>query len=846
MTAKQADILQVLSPLSGWSATLEDNPDEVFRGRLLGDGASIDPVRGEVYAPVDGVVLTLPDSCHAVNLRSDFGAELLVHVGVDTVALAGEGFTAHVAAGERVQAGQLLLSFDLDSVLRGARSLRTPVLLLQSDEFRLDGEIAKGLLEHGAPLFRVVREEVQEKPAETSDPGSRHSREVLVGLEHGIHARPAALLVEALKALDASVSVVTGTGTPVDARSPVALMSLGIDRGDRVEVIAHGPAAEAAVEAVCERLQPLDSALAAKVDKPAPVQAPPPADGAVIRAKSASPGLGIGPSLVLADFEPVYDRAPGDEDEERALLDGALSRVREHLDGLAAQDPGTGAEIAAAHLALLDDPLLTRGSEQSLQQGLSAPAAWRQSVDQAISTLRQANDRRMLERIDDLEDINLRVQRVLAGHGPGAAVELTHECILLAENLLPSQLLELDQGRIRGICLAAGGATSHVALLAGSLNIPMLVAAGSGILSIEDGSALQMDAELGELYVRPDEDAAVAFAARVENDRALQQAELAEAERECRTKDGVLIHVHANIASAEDAREAVRSGAEGCGLFRTEFVFMDRGQAPSLDEQRQIYQDVSDAMAGKPLVVRTLDVGGDKPIAYLDQPDEENPALGIRGIRLCQRNPELLRSQLSALLQVERPTALQIMVPMISSVHEVRDVRGVLDQLQADSAPGCDIELGVMIETPAAALIADHLAQQVDFFSIGTNDLAQYTLCMDRGEPALAGRLDVLHPAVLQLISRTVDSAATAGIPVAVCGNAAADMLAAPVLIGLGVRELSMPRNRIPRQKARMREWSVEHCSELAQQALARASAREVRALARSFVMAHSAPEESK
>lgn len=842
MTTGKADVLQVLSPLSGWSATLDDNPDDVFRGRLLGDGASVDPLLGEVRAPADGIVLTVPESRHAVNLRSDFGAEFLIHIGVDTVSLAGEGFFAHVAAGERVQAGQLLLSFDLDTVLRGSRSLRTPVLLLQSDDFRLEGPIAQGPVEQGAPLFNVVRVAGAAKPSETRAPGERHARQVIVGLEHGIHARPAALLRESLKSLDASVHLVTGADNTADGRSPVALMSLNINRGDRVDVVAEGPDAAVALEAVCESLQPME--YEDVVEEAAPkAQHVPPQDGSVIRAQPASPGLGSGPSLRLKPFEPLLARPAGSEQEERELLDAALFKVRKHLKTLSRQEPGTGAEIAAAHLALLDDPLVTDTAGQLLEAGSSAPAAWRQAIDRAVNTLRQADDRRMLERVDDLEDINLRVQRVLAGHGPGAAPDIPHECILLADNLLPSQLLELEHGRVRGVCLAAGGATSHVALLAGSLSMPMMVAAGEQIMAIDDGSLLHMDAELGELHVRPDAAAVAAFALRMESDRASQEVELAEAMRECRTTDDVHIHVLANVASAEDAKAAVQAGAEGCGLLRTEFVFMDRGRPPGAEEQRQVYQAVSDAMADRPLVVRTLDAGGDKPIAYLDQPEEENPALGIRGIRLCQQNPELLRTQLMALLQVERPASLQVMVPMISSVHEILEVREMLNELQADEGAGCDIELGIMIETPAAALIAGHLATLVDFFSIGTNDLAQYTLCMDRGEPALAGRLDVLHPAVLELIRSTVAAADAAGIPVAVCGGAAADMLAAPVLLGLGVRELSMPRNRIPRQKARMRLLSIEQCSSLAQQALELHSARDVRTLARSFVMAQANPE---
>ena len=431
--------------------------------------------------------------------------------------------------------------------------------------------------------------------------------------------------------------------------------------------------------------------------------------------------------------------------------------------------------------------------------------------------------------------MNLRVQRALAGFDPEEVPELPEQSVLIAENLLPSQLLELDHNRIAGICTAAGGTTSHVAILAISLEIPMLVAAGDRVLGIEKGDELLLDAEFGELTVRPDKTGADRFEQRIRDDNCRRLAEQATATDECHTKDGVRIHFHANLASAQDAVAAVRAGAEGCGLLRTEFVFMGRAQAPDANQQLDIYQEISDTLQHRPLVVRTLDAGGDKPISYLDQLDEENPALGVRGIRLSLNNQMMLEAQLEALLRLKRPTPLQVMIPMVTSVHEVIEVREIISSLCLSSALENTIRLGIMIETPAAALIADRLASLVDFFSIGTNYLTQYTLSMDRGEPRLAARLDTLHPAVLELIRMTADAAKQAGIPVAVCGGAAGDMMIAPVLLGLGIRELSMPQSLIARQKARLRELSITDCISLADSALAMSSARDVRVMMREF-----------
>jgi phosphocarrier protein FPr/phosphocarrier protein len=523
------------------------------------------------------------------------------------------------------------------------------------------------------------------------------------------------------------------------------------------------------------------------------------------------------------------------EDEQAALAE-AIGKVREHLQAQAATG-GTVAEIAHAHLALLTDPTVTDGAKLHLARGLTAAAAWRQAIREAVTALLKVDDPRVRERADDLEDINLRVQRALAGEDPAQMLAVPDGAVLVAENLLPSQLLEVDRERLAGICLAAGGATSHVAILAISLQIPMLVAAGERVLAIEADSELLVDADLGELHVCPPAEAAGRFAHRIEEARQRRGVEAQNACQPCLTTDGVRIHFLANIGSADDARAAVEAGAEGCGLLRTEFVFMQRDRAPGVDDQLRIYREISAALGDRPLVIRTLDAGGDKPIPYIHQAPEENPALGVRGIRLGLAHPDLLEAQLRALSQLGHAQPVQVMLPMVSSLHEVEWVKAVLARV-GQSGEQAALKLGVMIETPAAALIAEQLAETVDFFSIGTNDLTQYTLCVDRGEPSLARHFDALHPAVLRLIRRTVEAANRAGIPVAVCGGAAGDPLAAPLLLGLGVRELSMPASLIARQKARLREVSVGQCEQVAASALEQGSAEAVRGMLRKFLLA--------
>lgn len=844
--------VQVLSPLKGWCASLEDNPDPVFSGRMLGDGVSIDPLVGELRAPFDAEVLTVPESAHAVNLRAGNGAELLVHIGVDTVNLAGEGFEALVAPGDLVSAGQVLVRFDLDHLLRHAASLRTPVLLLKSDRYDVAGVPSEGPVDFGDPLFEIVMLEDAPQAAEQElavSAGQEISRTVIVGLEHGIHARPAALLAAAVRELTARVSCRKGDDQ-ANALSPVALMSLGVSHGDVVTVAAEGSQAEAALEAFISLLDPRDageSPVEPPVSSPAPdkEQVNPPGDGSVLKAQPASPGLAAGQAHLLTARKFSEHQVAGSPGQERNRLEQALDAVRAHLEKLAADEGDSGqrvgTEIAAAHRALMDDPLLLGAAQDAIQSGQSAEAAWRSATESAARALQRLEDPRLRERADDMEDIDLRVQRTLAGEAPGTGPDLPEQAILVADNLLPSQLLEIDRANLEGVVLAGGGATSHVAILAMSLGIPLMVAAGPSILAIENGADLLLDADLGELHVRPDADTAASFQRRLKQDAKHRANELGMASESCVTRDGERIHVLANIASAADAAAAVERGAEGCGLLRTEFLYMGRADAPNAEEQRAIYQAVADALGDRPLVVRTLDAGGDKPVAYLDQPAEENPALGVRGIRLALANPELLREQLQALMAVRHPVPLKVMIPMVTSVAEVKAVRELLGELGWTPGDPAAIRLGVMIETPAAALVADRLAGLVDFFSIGTNDLAQYTLCMDRGEPRLANDLDVLHPAVLMLIAQAARSANDAGIGLAVCGGAAGDALAAPLLLGLGIRELSMPGGLVPRQKARLRNLEISRCAVLAEQALGLQSTAEVRRLVQDRLAADTA-----
>jgi phosphoenolpyruvate-protein phosphotransferase len=874
--------LILVAPLAGWSTPLEEAPDAVFAGRMLGDGLAIDPIGSTLYAPCDGELIAVPASRHAITLRTPAGAEILLHVGIDTVALAGEGFELHVQQGQRVRAGDRLLSFDIDLLARRARSLLTPVIVLEGAGFKVARRNENRELNVGDLLMELLTAEEVEAPANVpagparagvmtrgrdpaGRPGAVLSRRVLVSLEHGIHARPAALLAGAVKTLAADVTLLA-RGREASARSTVALMTLGVRKGDEVEIRASGPDAAAAlsaaegalrsergatphapVSAPTNSTQPNRPDLRGSTANPnqptalgmAPAHNPAPApdpglprEDNFLRGAIASRGLAVGRTVTLSRPEvSVHENGAG-VSHENAELDRARSEVKARLKAAAGSGPDATREIIGAHLELLDDPELVAGARISIENGRSAGYAWRQVIRATVDALRGLGDARMAERVDDLLDLESQVLAALSAEDRALPHELPAGTVLIAKDLLPSQLVALGPSRLAGICMAAGGPTSHVAILAAAMGIPALVAMGPGILALSDGTAVVLDAERGFLRVNPDREQLASVEGELGRRRERRAMEEAAAQREGRTADGTRIEVLANVGSVAEAEAAIRNGAEGCGLLRTEFLFLERQSPPDEAEQTAEYQRIATALGGRPLTLRTLDIGGDKPIPYLPLPHEDNPALGLRGVRTSLWRPDLLRVQLRAALAIQPETQARILLPMITDPAEIRTVRSMLDEERRGMGRTTPIEVGVMIETPAAALMADRIAAVADFLSIGTNDLTQYTLAMDRGHPELASRLDALHPAVLRLIARTAGAALSYGRRVAVCGGLASDPTAAPILIGLGVHELSVVPSFIPQLKTLISGLSLDTCRELARQALELETAEAVRALA--------------
>jgi phosphoenolpyruvate-protein phosphotransferase len=822
--------LKIMAPLTGWCAILDEVPDPVFATRMLGDGLAIDPTTGVLIAPCAGEIITLPASGHAVSIRTAQGIDVLIHIGIDTVELQGRGFEARVRPGALVRAGDELIRFDLDAVARGAKSLMTPIVIVPIDGVTIGHRRREGPVSAGDVLFEIGGAPIKSSGAANN----AISQTLTISLRQGLHARPAALLAHRAKPFDAAVTL-AAHGRSANARSVVEVMALGVRRGDEVTICASGndaPQAVASVVAGIEEAMKTESVAAHGATKQAATSPPPvPGRSDVLAGVSAVAGFQVGRATRIERRKIEVAEPGANSSHETAELARALANVRLRLQRVAATGGATRRDIIEAHLEFLSDPSLLDTAHEFIAAGKSAGFAWRSAIQRSIAALEALDDAHLRQRADDLLDVEGHVLLALAGEARPMTMPLPENAVLIADDLLPSELTALDGAKLAAICLSGGGATSHVAILAAAMEVPMLVGLGAGLREIADGTLVIVDADGGQLRTAPTAQQIELARASVESRRLKRAALRAAAQTECRALDGTRVEVFANVGNITDAAAAAANGAEGCGLLRTEFLFIDRETAPSEEEQLDAYQGIANALGDVPLILRLMDVGGDKPLPYLPLAAEENPALGMRGVRTALARPDLMRVQLRAALRVVPFGKVRLLIPMVTDSAEIRAVRNIVDDLTRELRRPGRIELGAMIETPAAALMAAELAREIDFLSIGSNDLTQYTLAMDRGHPELARRTDALHPAVLKLVAAAANAGVAAGKLVAICGGVAADSQAVPILLGLGLRELSVVPAAIPGIKRQIRGLRILECRELALRCVELASAGEVRAL---------------
>ncbi|HEY5705040.1 MAG TPA: phosphoenolpyruvate--protein phosphotransferase [Terrimicrobiaceae bacterium] len=677
--------------------------------------------------------------------------------------------------------------------------------------------------------------EVGEEPLEAAapPPGAHHVDVKIVG-SAGMHARPATMFADIAGQFESDIRVQYGTKIQ-NGKSMAALLKLGTPGGDTIRIIASGPDAEPALKALKEAV---DSGLGDVEEvKEAITEADkwvPESTGHALAGVSASPGVAIGPICQFQTTHIIVEDKPKDVASEELALKQAIATANEQISEIYEQvKKQSGKEKAAifrAHLALLNDAEIYVEVCTQIEAGHSAAWSWQQAIERRSVELKQIENARLAERAADLHDIGQRVLRLLAGAEQSAPHLPDESVILVADDLTPSDTAQLDPKRILGLCTASGGPTAHTAIIARSLNIPCVVGSGAAVLELKSGTVCVLDGAAGKLYIEPspaDIESAKRFQVDLESRR---NEEYSTRYEPAVLVDGHRVEVVGNIGKAAEAAAAVEAGAEGIGLMRTEFLFLDRDTPPSEDEQFEAYSEMTRALHGLPLILRTLDIGGDKIASYVSLPKEENPFLGVRGIRLCLRQPGIFLPQLRAIYRASTTGPIKVMFPMISTLEDLIAAKEIAEQVRKELGVP-PIEIGIMIEVPSTVLMAPELAKEVDFFSVGTNDLTQYTLAMDRMHAALAKNVDGLHPAILRLIDMTVRAAKGAGKWVGVCGGVAGDPIGAAILTGLGVAELSMSLPSVAAVKASLRKIKLTDAQNLARRALACSTASEVRQL---------------
>lgn len=547
--------------------------------------------------------------------------------------------------------------------------------------------------------------------------------------------------------------------------------------------------------------------------------------------KGVSEGLAMAQIHLFTPKLPEISRQPAaDAEAEVAKLEKTLAAAEEELRGLyetAKEKMGEQeAEIFDAHLTILGDEYSVREPiiQRIREQKQNAAAAITDQFDELAQMFRSLGDELMAERAADAEDLKQQLLRICLGCGRQDLSVLPGDVIVLAEELTPSDTVRMDTAHVKGIATRLGGATAHSAIIARTLGIPAAAGIDGWQTEALNGHMAILDGADGTLTVDPTDEETACYQSR--KAQADCEAQALEAFRTCpsQTKDGAALEICANIGTPQEAQQAMKYGADGVGLFRSEFLFMDRDALPTEDEQFEAYRTAAQTMVGKPLIIRTLDVGGDKKLPTLELPHEDNPFLGFRAIRMTLSHPEIFRPQLRAILRAAAYGDVRVMFPMIGSMDQLREAKALLREqeqtLQAEGVPTGPVKVGMMVEIPAAAVLAEEFAKEVDFFSIGTNDLTQYTLAVERGNAAVAHLYAPEHPAVLRLIAMTAQAAAERHIPCGMCGEAAGDPKLAPAFVGMGVNELSMSPRRVPAVRKLLSGLTMDECRQAAEKLL--------------------------
>jgi phosphocarrier protein FPr len=636
---------------------------------------------------------------------------------------------------------------------------------------------------------------------------------------HGLHARPAASIVGAMAKFESDI-LLERAGTQVNAKSLNSIAKLGVKLNDEIRILVSGKDAQNAIDAFSALANDHFGESVDHVEEAVSEEAKPEVakvEGA-ISGISVCDGIAIGQILGLESAMPeVPERPFSNEADEIARFSQAVANVEASLKQQEAEAEKTlgkeHAEIFGAHAMMITDPELLEMVQEEIKAGAIAEAALMNVMTLQASEYAKSESEYMREREADVWDVAKQTMYSFDG-AEAETIELTDNCIIVANDLSPAQTAQLNPEQVAGICLEAGGRTSHSAIIARAMGIPCIVKAEGVLGATQNGQEVILDGKRGHLWLAPDADVTANLTQERDEWLADLTAKKEQAAKPAVTIDGLQVDVHANIGGLQDVKNAIESGAEGVGLLRTEFVFQSSKTLPTEDEQYEIYRDIAVALENRPLTIRSLDVGGDKPLPSYPMAEEENPFLGLRGVRLCLTDSVLFKPQLKAVLRAAKDNPnIQLMIPMIAEVEELKAVKALIAECREElNLPEsvCPMKVGIMIEVPAAVLNADELAKEADFFSIGTNDLTQYVMAADRGNTAISDLVDYKKSAVISAIEMTCVAAKANDIPVSMCGEMAGDTEMSELLVKLGVHKLSASASVIPNVKAQVREISYK------------------------------------
>jgi phosphocarrier protein FPr len=753
-----------------------------------------------------------------------------------------DGVVVLMDLGSALLSAEMAIEF-LDPIRQGNVSLSAAPFvegaLVAAVQASVGGTRQQVLAEARGALAMKVNQ-LQEEPEESETDSideivmqEAHSETITLTIRNqmGLHARPAAQFVSTANKFAAGIQVYKDDKR-ANAKSINQVAMLGVQQGEEIQCVATG-------EDAGQVLAALKTLVKSNFGEPEENMEPTLTEAAVavstmegvLGGIAASPGIAVGPAVLFRPYLPaIVKQTIDDPTSEWARFQKAVTAALLEVEALQVQANRQVGEAEAAifqaHAMFLQDPALVDAVKNRIFSDLvNAEAAWEQEIMATAAGFRALDNTYMQARAADVEDVGRRVLQQLMGVEL-PSLDLAQPSILIAEDLSPSDTARLDPAQVMGICVELGGATSHSAILARALGIPAIVGLGNSLWAISEGDIVALDGDTGQLWLQPDEGQQEELLRRRSAWLRVQEEVKAASKEAAVTVDGHVVEIVANIGGPNDVAVALDYGAEGVGLFRTEFLFMDRATAPSEDEQFQAYAQVAKTMGQRPLIIRSLDVGGDKPLPYLDLEQETNPFLGWRGIRYCLDRPEIFRPQLRAVLRASARGNVKLMFPMIGSIGEIQAAKTILAEEQCDLRQAGipfdeEIEVGMMIEVPSAVATADLLAAEVDFFSIGTNDLTQYAMAADRGNANVASLAQALQPAVLRMIKQTVDSAHKAGIWVGICGELAGNVAATPLLVGLGLDELSMSAPSIPAVKESIRQLHYSEAQSIAETILA-------------------------